>query len=136
VGIVIEFLKSDEFVHSPQFDYAKTDSIFNSVQEKINADSAKFQNKKFDYKQEVLDFSTDKANEKSKKLKSGNKKFDLNSIGFSELIGLPGIGKKVAENIIEYRNKNGKFNSIEQLLEIKGIGEKKLDELKEFLIIK
>lgn len=136
VGIFIEILKSDKLVRPSEFDYAKTDSIFNAVQQKINEDSAKIQNKKFDYKQEVLDFSTDKGNENSKKLISVKEKFDLNSIELSQLVRLPGIGKKAAENIIAFRNKNGKYSSIDQLLEIKGIGEKKLDELKKFLIIK
>ena len=136
VGILIELLNSGEFAQSPKFDYAKTDSAFNAIQEKIKDDSVKIQNKKFDYKQEVLDFSTDKANENSKKLVSVTEKFDLNSINFSQLISLPGIGKKAAESIIAYRNKNEKFSSVDQLLEIKGIGEKKLVELKKFLIIK
>lgn len=37
-----------------------------------------------------------------------------------------GVGIKKAQAIVEWRNKNGKFTSIEQLLEVKGIGEKTL----------
>lgn len=35
---------------------------------------------------------------------------------------LNGVGKKKAEAIIEYRNKNGKFNSVDDFMKIKGVG--------------
>jgi len=131
IGSVIEIFKDTSVSKPIKFDYSQSDSIFLSKQ-KNNS----IKDKKFDYKQEVLDFSTDKVDEKSKKITNTNKKFDLNSITENELIQLPGIGVKAAQNIIAYRNKNGKFTDINELLEIKGVGEKKLIELKKFLIIK
>ena len=42
--------------------------------------------------------------------------------------GLKGVGPKKAEAIIQWRERNGGFNSLEQLLEVKGIGEKTLQD--------
>lgn len=60
---------------------------------------------------------------------AGEKKVDLNQAGLSELISLPGIGPALAERIIEYREKNGRFRKVEELLNVRGIGEKKFEEL-------
>ena len=49
--------------------------------------------------------------------------------------GLKGIGLKKAAAIIEWRNTNGQFTSLEQLLEVKGIGQKTLDMNKSFITI-
>jgi competence protein ComEA len=62
-------------------------------------------------------------------------KIDINTASSNELILLPGIGTKTAEKIIEHRKKYGKFKSPKDLLKIHGIGEKKLEKIKEFLII-
>ena len=42
---------------------------------------------------------------------------------------LNGVGPKTAELIIDYRNENGPFVSVDQLLEIKGIGEKTMEKI-------
>jgi len=48
---------------------------------------------------------------------------------------LPGIGEKTAEKIIEYRNNFGKFRHPQDIMNVKGIGEKKFEKLKSFIII-
>ncbi|RKX59198.1 MAG: hypothetical protein DRP29_05115 [Thermodesulfobacteriota bacterium] len=62
-------------------------------------------------------------------------KINLNEATFKELKSLPGIGPKIAQRIIKFREKYGPFNSIEDLLKVKGIGKKKLEILKNYLTV-
>jgi len=55
---------------------------------------------------------------------------NLNAATIDQLETLPGIGRKTAERIIEYRTKNGGFKRIEDLMNVKGIGEKSFLKLK------
>ncbi|MDR2635933.1 MAG: helix-hairpin-helix domain-containing protein, partial [Campylobacteraceae bacterium] len=54
-------------------------------------------------------------------------KIDINSADAKTLASINGIGDKKAEAIIEYREKNGKFKTIEDVLKVKGIGDKLLE---------
>lgn len=58
---------------------------------------------------------------------------DLNAATAEELDSLPGIGPVIAERIIAYREENGPYVSVEELLAVQGIGEKTLSELREYL---
>jgi competence protein ComEA len=49
---------------------------------------------------------------------------NLNTATAAELEKLPGIGQKVAARIVEYREKNGPFKKVEELMNVQGIGEK------------
>jgi len=68
--------------------------------------------------------------------KAENQKIDVNNADLQLLISLPGIGRETALNIIEYRNQHGDFKRIENLINVKGIGIKKLEKLKDCVIIK
>ena len=60
---------------------------------------------------------------------------NLNSAAASDFEGLPGIGAKTAARIIEYRQKNGPFKKIEELMNVPGIGEKNFLKLKPQLTV-
>ncbi|HHT48996.1 MAG TPA: helix-hairpin-helix domain-containing protein [Firmicutes bacterium] len=61
---------------------------------------------------------------------------DPNTATNEELQTIPGIGPVLAARIIEYRETVGKFRSIEDLLAVKGIGEKTLAKIRPYLEIK
>jgi competence protein ComEA len=61
-------------------------------------------------------------------------KLDINRATASELDELKGIGPAKAQAIIDDRNKNGKFDSIEDLQRVKGIGEKLLQGIKDSIV--
>jgi competence protein ComEA len=52
------------------------------------------------------------------------KKININSATLVELQDLPSIGVKIAQRIIDFRKKNGNFKRIEEIMKVKGIGEK------------
>jgi competence ComEA-like helix-hairpin-helix protein len=54
---------------------------------------------------------------------------NINTASAEKLQELPGIGPAYSTRIVEWRNKNGHFVSKNQLLEIKGIGEKRLEAI-------
>lgn len=58
-------------------------------------------------------------------------KVNINTAGADVLSQLDGIGEKTAEKIIEYREEHGPFNAIEELTLVNGIGEKKLEAIKD-----
>ena len=62
-------------------------------------------------------------------------KVDINSADEEMLTTLPGVGPKTATRIYDYRKANGPFRSVEDLLNIKGIGPKVLDKLKPFVTV-
>ena len=60
---------------------------------------------------------------------------NLNTASVTDLESLPGIGAKTAARIVEYRQKNGPFKKIEELMNIRGVGEKNFLKLKEQITV-
>lgn len=62
-------------------------------------------------------------------------KVSLNHAGPGELTAIRGIGEKTAQIIVQYRKEHGPFRELRELLQVKGIGEKKLEKIVPFLIL-
>ncbi len=58
---------------------------------------------------------------------------DINHDGLAQLITLPGIGEATAQNIIEYRETIGDFNTIEDIMNVSGIGEATFNAIKDLI---
>jgi competence protein ComEA len=62
-------------------------------------------------------------------------KVNLNTASADELQTLPGIGPSYAQRIVEYRDKNGPFKKVEDLLNVRGIGEKTFDRIRDRITV-
>ena len=60
---------------------------------------------------------------------------NLNTATAGQIATLPGIGESTAKRILEYREKNGGFKKIEELMNVKGIGEKSFLKLKALVTV-
>ncbi len=59
----------------------------------------------------------------------------INQAGAEELDTLPGIGPALAQAILEYREENGGFSTLEELMEVPGIGEKVFSKLRDRIVL-
>jgi competence protein ComEA len=58
---------------------------------------------------------------------------DINRATATELTAIPGVGKVLAQRIVEFREQNGPFRRVEDLLKIKGIGEKSFQKIRAYV---
>src|SRR5688572_23805312 len=66
---------------------------------------------------------------------SSGSPINLNTATQAQLETLPGIGKSTAERILEYRQKNGGFKKVEDLMNVRGIGEKSFLKMKPLITV-
>lgn len=91
------------------------DKIYIPKQGEINAENT------------VSEYKTADSNQK--------KKININRANSSELDQLPGIGPSLAESIIQYREQKGAFSSIEDIKNVPRIGDKKYEQLQDYISI-
>ena len=60
---------------------------------------------------------------------------NLNSATAAQIASLPGIGPKTADLVVQYRVKNGPFKKIEEIMNVRGVGEKSFLKIKDRLTV-
>ena len=74
-------------------------------------------------------------NNRSQTNETKNEKVNINHANETELDTLPGIGPSISKKIIKYREENGKFNNIEDIKNVSGIGDSKYEEIKNYITV-
>ena len=113
------------------FNYAKEDSLFTAASIADNSEEDSLAA----VRNEVLDINSKKEHKFTEKKAPAAKSVNLNSADIKQLVMLPGIGERTAELILQYRSKIGKFSDINQLDKVKGIGAKKLEKIRPYIVI-
>ena len=78
---------------------------------------------------------TTTVEQKTKSSAENEDKININTASLDELMALDGVGEKKAQAIIDYRYENGRFNSIEELTNVSGIGEKTFEKNKDRITV-
>jgi len=66
---------------------------------------------------------------------AGDGVVNINTAPLEELERLPGIGPSMAQRVIDYRTQIGSFSTVDQLRDVKGIGDKRLEKLRPFVVV-
>lgn len=107
------------------FDYSVSDSIFSARSaQKIPAESVHVR------ETTVMESSLGAP------VKPEPRPVNINTASKEDLIALPGIGETMAERIILYREEHGPFRSVDDLLNVRGIGRKKLERIAPYCLIR
>ncbi|MCX7745664.1 MAG: helix-hairpin-helix domain-containing protein [Clostridia bacterium] len=83
---------------------------------------------------EVVRDSGGAIEESKEEAPKGNGKVNINTASVEELDTLPGIGKKIAADIVSYRTKNGNFKTIQDIVKVPGIGDSKFNSIKDLIV--
>jgi len=78
---------------------------------------------------------TEISKEPTEEAKGVSFPIDINRAEKEEFMALPGIGDVLAERIIVYRQEHGDFSCVEDLLNVEGVGKKRLEEILDFITI-
>jgi competence protein ComEA len=69
------------------------------------------------------------------KAASDARPIDINTADSATLESVPGIGKSLSQRIVAFREKNGPFQSVDDLLKVQGVGEKSIQKLRPYLTV-
>lgn len=135
--VYVEFIKNDVAAEYKHIDYSKQDSLFeyySNLNPEFDLDDPRLDSN-LEIKKRVLELSDTTAYVKKDISSLNEKSININIAGVNELVKLPGIGEKTAEKIVQLRNERGKFKRLEEIMDVKGIGEVKFNKIKKFLYI-
>lgn len=121
-GLIIKDTNPEEINLTERENYAQDSADQKQLEEKINA------------VEDSLKKSKTKKNKKEQALEG--KVININTATKEELMALPGIGETMAERIIAYRIDHNGFKKIEDIMKVKGIGQKKFEKLKKYITVK
>ena len=125
VGGIIKIYKTSHATQ-PQFQYAVADSEFAAKSARIaHADSSQHDALTARYGTNVPVVS---------KVHNGSR-ININTARKEELMKLPGVGEATAEEIMNYREDHGTMKSVDELMNIKGIGKKKFKRMAPFITV-
>ena len=62
-------------------------------------------------------------------------RLNINAASVEELTALPGIGETLAQRIVDYREQHGDFTTVDGLRNVSGIGEKRLEAIREYITV-
>ncbi|HRJ84132.1 MAG TPA: helix-hairpin-helix domain-containing protein [Ignavibacteria bacterium] len=136
-GVVIKY----SGCRTPQeYDYSETDknfesklkSTFEELKQSPPDSISKIRAEELRVLAESLGVETEKTGKVKNLIKPGTK-LNLNNSTAAELEMLPGIGRVMAERIVEYRESRGLFRNINEIKNVNGIGDKKFLDIKEFI---
>ncbi len=126
-AILLEWFKPHQ-IHKKIYDYSLQDSLFRALSAQ-SAASTENVAKESTALTAVSPFT--QYRKKNRPLQS--KSININRAKKEELTRLPRIGPKIAERIIAYRKLNGPFKTIDEIKEVKGIGDKTFQKLAPFI---
>jgi comEA protein len=116
---IIRLLKPFE-IDPRSYDYSTSDSVFTRISRT-----------KYTEVKSATEQKTKMKTDEKAKLRP--RSIDLNLASKSDLVKLPRIGPAIAQRIIDYREAHGKFSSLNELKNVKGIGTKTLDNIRPYL---
>ena len=129
IGLIVKSLSWENGSSAKNnFDYTAMDSIF-YASDSLRSSPSK--NNLLNSKADSSDFKINK-----KKYVLTEKSINLNKASLEELVMLPGVGVKTAQNILAYRKASGGFNNIEELMEVEHIGESKFNKIKKYVYVR
>jgi len=118
-----------------EFDYSKEESSLLKSEQGDSLEEASLSGGKDSIRKQVLELK-EKPYKTNTKKEPAEKSINLNTASREELMKISGVGEKTAGNIFSYREKEGKFKTLDELMNVKGIGEAKLAKFKKYLFIK
>jgi comEA protein len=131
----IKFFKGGSESTYKEFDYSKEENQLLKSELEDSLKEVSMIDDKDSIRNQVLELK-DKPYGSNKKKEPAEKSINLNTASREELMKISGIGEKTAGNIFSYREEKGKFKSLEELMNIKGIGNAKFAKFKKYLYIK
>jgi competence protein ComEA len=137
LGGMIRLIRGTEAI--PAFDYTQQDAQFAAGVARLNemaaqGDSSAGEERAMQpARADSQKTGTKRAGHSRLKNLPGAGSVNINTASTKDLMSLPGIGESIAERIILYRSQHGPFGKIEDLRNVKGIGEKKFAAIREYL---